>query len=173
MQRSGDGHGKKSVDEERCKAAIAGTDVGVLFELRAQLIETSNRIRSQLEADDAAAMEELAALLDEGMSPAEAGLQKVRLTDHDWRARAKAVLRIHDSWITKIRARVVQLSPASRPIRAACLPGVARDGASVATAINHLMDRGCKVLSFGIVGVDLVVLASEPGAPIHKLEGLG
>lgn len=39
------------------------------------------------------------------------------------------------------------------------------------TALNHLMDKGCKVLSFGVVGSDLIVLASEPGAPINKLEG--
>lgn len=163
---------RKAVDEDRCKAVIAGDDLAALFELRAQLIETSNRIKSQLAFDDAAAMEELVEGLNAGMTPGEAGLLKARTTDHDWRARAKGLLRFIDSWITKIRARIVQLSPSSRPIRAVCLPGIARDGESVTSAINQLMDKGCKVLSFGVVGTDLVVVASEPWAPISKLEGV-
>jgi len=159
---------RRAIDEDRCKRVIAGTDIAALLELRADLIEISNRIRSQLEADNAAAMEELVEDLDAGLSPEEAGRRKVQATDHDWRARAKTVLRVIDSWITKIRARIAQINPGHSAFKAVSLPGVARNGEMVASALNQLIERGCKIGSFCVVGADLVVVASEPGAPLHK-----
>jgi hypothetical protein len=159
---------QRSVDEKRCQAVIGGSDLGALFQLRAELTALSNRIRSQLDSDSAAAEQEFSELVEDGLDRTTARQQTNLTTDHNWRSRAKALLRIIDSWLSKIRARVVQLSPAGA-LRAVCIPGAARSGDNAAAAINHFIDKGCKVLSFGAIGPDLVVIAAEPGAPVHKM----
>lgn len=128
--------GKYSRDEG--ERVLKEGKVKDLLDLRAAIIESLSHIDSQLDEHNE------------------------RGGDPDWALRARGAKRAYTSWLSRISARLAEVHPSERKRSAVVLKGIATDADRVADALNHMLAAGSTVLSFSIVGGDVVVLATEP-----------
>jgi len=154
-------HRNQLVDEEFANRILAGRDRSALLKLRGELILKKKLVESQLAEDTAALRETRAQMLEAGMHPREADLRAGAEGDADWRMRCTGACRVLDSWLGRIRSKLGELSAPSRR-SAVVVEGAGRTSAATALAINQFLESGCHVFSFGVVGNDLVIVATEP-----------
>lgn len=81
-----------------------------------------------------------------------------RAPDSAWLSRVRGARRAYRVWLDRLAAK---LSDSRDPRSAVLLRGV-NTADRVTVALNALLDKGCHVVAFAVVGSDLVVIATEP-----------
>jgi hypothetical protein len=155
----------KSLDTDRYDIVVRHGSISDLTALRIELVDTRNRVLSQLDMDRADELDERGELVAGGVDIETAAIKAQSETDQNWRARAHAVVRIIDTWLLKVKTRLKELSPHDdyrRNFGAIKIAGAGATADRVVDAINTIVGRGSKVLSWSTHGNDLVVLASVP-----------
>ena len=102
----------------------------------------------------------LRAALLESISHIETQLEEARhrVPDSAWLSRVRGAKRAYRVWIDRLAAK---LSDSRDPRSAVILRGI-NTSARVTVALNELLDKGCHVIAFSVVGADLIVIATEP-----------
>jgi len=152
----------KSIDEDECKRLLKYGTAQDLINLRARLVNIKRDVESQLADESASMREDRAHYLAQGMHPREADIRASAQSDQDWRVRAAGFQRVCDKYLASIRARLGELQRSvERPHSAVVLSSV-NTSKTVAAALNALIEKGCKISSWNVVGEDLVVVGTEP-----------
>lgn len=161
-------------DKATCTRIIASGTVAELLKLRSDLVAKKNNIDTQLSGDRADQSDEVAELIAEGVSPDEAETRAAYSGDPLWRHRATSAGRSVEVWLTKIKARLAELQPgqtAGWKAIATSHAGVAKSAEAVTAMLNEMICNGAKIVSFGKIGDDLVVISSRPAMVVAGTAG--
>ena len=153
-----------AIDTNRCLAILTSGSVVELRNLKMELTTIKKDIETQLSNSASETHNERMRLLETGMHGREAE-QRAQSAAHgpDWKARATAVGRLADTWLSKIKARLATMQTApGAGLSAVAIENVATNTTRIVQALNGLLKAGSKVVAWQTNGPDLIVIASEP-----------